>query len=49
MRVYILAENSGTFENALIVDKPLSDAEKCDITGDLFVDSRRLTPRAAAM
>ena len=49
IRVNILAVKSGDFENALIVDRPLSEDEKCDITGDLFVDSRRLTVRAAAI
>jgi hypothetical protein len=41
--------NSDDLANALIVDRPLKDAEKCDITGDLFVESSRFVLRAAAM
>jgi hypothetical protein len=41
--------NSGDLSNALMVDRPLKDAEKCDMTGDLFVESSRFVLRAAAM
>jgi hypothetical protein len=49
MSVNIRLLNSDDLANALIVDRPLKDAEKCDMTGDLFVESSRFVLRAAAM
>ena len=41
--------NSDDLAKALMVDSPLKDAEKCDMTGDLFVESNRFMFRAAAI
>ncbi|KAH6603670.1 hypothetical protein Trco_008445 [Trichoderma cornu-damae] len=49
-RANILPVNSGAFENALMVERPLSEDAKCDMTGDLTIAMKIMngeTKRAA--